>query len=447
MSTVTKKIMNRLPGRACHLGIGGALLVTGALVDQPAIAAPTVLANPGPTQPLQTEDQQNQPNEMQVFQPAEQPQGLQLPEIFQYGQLKLHPHADYVVTYGTGIQSAPGQPQSTVIQEFSPGFTLDLGPHWALAYTPTFRFYSSREFNDGVDHSIGLTGAVDYDAWRFGFGHTTQITSDPTVETGTQTDQTSHATTLSASRALSSQMSADFSLNQTITLVTGYADSYDWNTLDWLNYQFWPRFNVGVGAGGGYVLVEEDGGSGATAFGNSGSGHQTYEQLQGRVNWRATDKISFQLNAGLEDRQFSTPNTSDSLNPIFGAAIQYQAFKYTQVSLNASRTVSSSDFYLAAQQTEVTSVGVDVNQRLFRKFNVDAGVSYSITDFSTASGAAFGSAANRTDDVVAFNVRLTHPLYRRGTWSVFYQYSQDSSSQPGFGFQSNQVGFEITYAF
>ena len=30
-----------------------------------------------------------------------------------------------------------------------------------------------------------------------------------------------------------------------IALVSGYDDSYDWGTMDWLNYQFWPRFVTG----------------------------------------------------------------------------------------------------------------------------------------------------------------------------------------------------------
>jgi len=50
-----------------------------------------------------------------------------------------------------------------------------------------------------------------------------------------------------------------------------------------LNYQFWPRLTAGVGAGFGYVNVD------------TGS-DQTYEQLLARVNWRPTDKLSFQIN-------------------------------------------------------------------------------------------------------------------------------------------------------
>jgi len=430
-------------------------LAAGTLIDHCTVAAPTVItpaviANPNPGQPLQTEDQQNQPNEMNVFQSAGQPAGG-LPRIFQYGPMQLHPHVDYQFLYGSGIQANPGDQQQTVIQELIPGIVVDFGPHWAFDYTPTIRFYSSDKFKDGVDHSLSLTGGLEYEAWHFGLSHGTQITSAPTVETGTQTDTSTHTTSLSASRALNSSFSTDLAINQTVTVVSGFQDSYDWNTMDWVNYKFWPRLNAGIGAGGGYVLVESDGNGtqpgGLQPTGSNNNLDQTYVQVQARVNWRATDKISFQISGGLEDRQFMTAGTGDSVNPLFGAAIQYQPFATTQISLNANRTAASSDYYLAAQQTETTILGVSVNQRLFRKFNAGVGFAYTKTDYSTAASGAVANLANRSDDLVSFNARLSHPFLKHGTWAVFYQHSENTSSQPGFGFQSDQTGFEVSYGF
>jgi hypothetical protein len=42
---------------------------------------------------------------------------------------------------------------------------------------------------------------------------------------------------------------------------------------------------------------------------------------------------------------------------------------------------------------------------------------------------------------------LSHPLLKRGTCAVFYQYSDNQSTEPGFGYQSSQIGFEISYGF
>ncbi len=450
------KSTNRLSARVWHFGLGGVLLTAGGLIDQRVAAAPTgygnpnnVIATPLPAAPVETQWQQDQPNEMNVFEPAEQPAGNTLPEMFRYGPLWLRPHADYIFMYGTGFQNTPGNQQETILQELSPGILMDLGPHWALDYTPTFQFYSSDKFRDTMNQAVTLTGNVLYEAWTFGLAHNSQWVSMPTAGTGAQTDQTIHNTTLSASRALNSKVSLDLDLNQTITLVSGFEDSYDWSTLDWINYQFLPRLDAGIGVGGGYVLGETDGSANPVAAqpGAVNNLDQYYEQVQGRVNWRATQKISFQLNAGLEDREFSTAGAANSLEPVFGAAIQYQPFKATQISLSASRTVASSDYYLAAQETETTIVSVNLNQRLFRDFTVAVGAAYSMTDYSTPSGITSAALANRTDDQISLTARLSHPFFKRGTWSVFYQYADNSSSQAGYTFESNQSGFEISYSF
>ena len=418
------------------------MLAAGTLIGNHAVAQQSVIGNQVPQPPLKTQEQQEQPSEMDVFEPAGPPLESTLPEIFRYGPLDIRPHLDYRFFYGNGIQNAPGFAQNSIVQEVSPGILLDIGPNWALNYTPTLRFYSSNEFQNGVDQNVVLTGGVSYEDWTFGLTQTAQLTSAPLAETGGQTDLSTYLTTLSASYAFNSRVSTDLSLNQSVNQVSGFQNSWDWNTLDWLNYEFWPRLNAGLGVGAGYVLVQANN-LAPTSVSNP---NQTYQQLQGRVNWRATDKISLQLNGGLEARQFLASGFSSSLTPIFGLAIQYQPFERTEISVNASRSVSPSDYYLPAQETVATSVGLYLNQQLFRKFNLQAGTTYTVTDYNSQTGVA-GSGSIRTDDQISFNVQLNHPFLKRGTWSIFYQYVKNDSNLPGFTFESNQVGFELNYSY
>lgn len=446
--------------RFWYLSLGGLLLAGGGLGQNrlsdgswagggenaqavnPSLVTGAVITNPAALPPVQTEKQQSEPNPMDVFQPVGPPPADSLPRLFRFGKFLLRPHADYLFTYASGLQDLPGQSESTIIQQISPGFLIDLGEDWTLDYTPTLAFYSNAKFHNTVNHALSLVGRLDYEAWRFAVSHSTQITSDPMVQTGAQTDQTTHDTSLTASRDFNSRLSADFNFSQAVDLVSGYNNSYDWSTFEWLNYKFGPRFNVGLGAGGGYVLVQANG-----RQNDSGDLDQSYEQLQARANWRATDKISLQLSGGFEDRQFMTANTGDSLNPLFGATIQYQPFRNTQISLGANRSVSSSDSYLAAQQVETTTVSAGLNQRLFRRYHLALTAGYTRMNYDAGSAAVPGSAISRNDDEVSLSARLSHPFSKRGTWAVFYQYSDNASSQPGFSFESNQTGFEIFYNF
>jgi hypothetical protein len=63
---------------------------------------------------------------------------------------------------------------------------------------------------------------------------------------------------------------------------------------------------------------------------------------------------------------------------------------------------------------------------------------------ATANSAVF---PNRLDDYYSFNIRLGSAFLRRGSIAVFYQYTDNSSSQAGYTFSSNQAGLELGYKF
>ncbi len=167
----------------------------------------------------------------------------------------------------------------------------------------------------------------------------------------------------------------------------------------------------------------------------------TYEQLQARIRWRATDKISFQVHGGLEDRQFLQGSAGSLLNPVAGGLIQYQPFEVTKLSITMDRTVAVS--YFQNQVTEGTEVMGDLNQRLLKRLYLDLSGGYHTVKYVGAGASGTG----RRDDYYTFDARLSCPFLKRGTAAVFYQYSNDSSTTPGFTFSSSQVGFELGYRF
>jgi len=384
---------------------------------------------------------------MQVFAPLTPAAGLGATgQPFRWGPVTLHPHLLYRVLYGNGIASSPGQQHNTIVQQVSPGILFNIGTHWSLDYTPTWSFYSSGQFRNTLDHNVNLGWGTGYGDWFFHAMQNCAITSDPQVETGGQTDQQNYSTALDATGRLNDRLSLDLGLNQDLNFVSsgnsstnylqGLANSRSWSTMDWLNYQFWPRLNVGLGVGFGYYQQDS-------------SPNAINEQYQARVNWRATDKISFQLSGGLQDQQYLSGGANDLLTPIFGATIQYQPFEQTRLTLNATRAVSPSAFQ--NQVTETTSISVGLNQRLFGALYLDLGGGYVATKYDASN---VGSATSRSDDYYNFNARLTYPFLKRGTIAVFYQYSDNSSSQSGFlaagssfAYTSSQMGVELGYRY
>ena len=367
--------------------------------------------------------------EMDVFVPGGAVPGQELAQPFRYKFLTLRPHVDYQFLYGDGIQSAPGHPENTVIQEIAPGLRLDVGEHWSLDYTPSWTLYSNNHFQNTFNQAAKLTGGTVYGNWVLGLSQSFVVTDTPQAETATQTKQTTYATAVNGSYTINSKMSLDLGVNQDFVSADQFQSYREWSTLDWLNYHFWAQFDVALGVGLGYDDVDA-------------SPDMLFEQYEGRIKWRATDKVSFQLNGGVEDRQFFGGNSGDILNPVFGGGIQYQPFEQTKISLNAERVVAVST--LQNQISESVGFDGDLNQRLLGRLYLDLSGGYQNIKYVNSG---VNPAPSRTDDYYYFNTRLSTTFLKRGTIAVFYQLSKDTSSQSGFSFSSHQYGVEIGFAY
>jgi hypothetical protein len=351
----------------------------------------------------------------------------------------------YRFLYGDGIQSDPGEKETTAINEFSPGVLLGLGRHWTLDYTPTISVYSNNKFRDTFDHAVYLNGGTAYEDWVLGVSQSYVNDDEPLVETADQTSQDTYTTGLSASRKLGSRMLLQCSASQVLRYVEEsgrvtntierVTNSREWSTLEWLNYQFWPRFSGGLGVGFGYVDVEE----GADSL---------YERPQGRITWQPTEKLFCQVHGGVEIRQFMGSNAADTLvNPIMDGSVEYRPFETTTLSVSAEHVVSTSD--LEDQVTETTTVGASVDQRLFRRLNLNVGFSFSSATYvSTQSKVSQSNISEgRDDDYYSIHVRLGTRILKRGTIAAFYQYSDNLSNRSGFGYSSSQGGLELGYRY
>jgi hypothetical protein len=420
---------------------GGILLATGVLTAQRVLGGSVIMSQPPvvTTPPVVQEDATN--NEMDVFIPS----GVVNPDsagLFQYGPVTLHPHVSNSLIYGSGIQSSIGNEQDTLVDTLSLGVTADLGRHWTVDYTPTLNFYSSRQFHNSVDQSASLMGATHYEDWDFNLSQTYGYTSDPTTETAAQTGQTSYSTALSAAYAFNDKWAANASVDQNISLVSGFQDSYNWSTLEGVSYEFSPRLNAGISAGGGYTKV-----SGDATEGDSNP-DSVNEEIQFNANWRATDKISLQGSVGVNDQQFLAAGYNDSLSPIFSAAIQYQPFKVTQISLSAGRSTGSSDYFIEAQTSESTTISLSLSQRILKKYNLTLGAAYSQVQYtSTLSILSYSFGNARTDDDYSFNASFGRSFLTHGTWAITYQYSDNESSIAGFSQRSNQIGLQVGFSY
>jgi hypothetical protein len=355
--------------------------------------------------------------------------------LWEWGPFALRPHLLYRFLYGDGIPTAPGTNLTTAINQFYPGFILQLGEHWKLDYTSILHFYSSSHFRDTTDNSVLFEGTTTNSSLVLGLSQRYMSSSTPLIETSQQTDRESYSTVLSAAyqlnRAMSLELAADQdfrSFGQATTNLT-LTDMRQWSTLDWLNAQFVPQFGAALGAGFGYVDV-------------SAGSDMMYEQLQGRLNWKLGEKLALLVSGGFEDRQFMNSHSSDLVNPLFSATLRYHLFESTVISADASRTVNASMF--AGMVTELTEVGGKLDQRLLHSLHLEVEGGYRTTRYETSLA---GHTKTREDDRTHLAVRLRAPLFKTGTAALIYETGDNASSLSKFTLSGTQVGFELGYHF
>jgi hypothetical protein len=414
------------------------LSATGALAQSVVAPPPAAYQNPSTLSPVTSPFSSPAPG-------APPPVVGLVEQIGQTLILDFHPSALYRLIYSDGTPISPGVHVSTVIQEFSPALHLDIGDHWSVNYAATVSIYSSKQFANETDQSVSLNWHTTYDNWNFGFSQGYTTSDSILQQTQTQTEQQSYTTVFTASRQIGSQLSGQFSLNQGISSSSENGSSQDvdsWTGSAGLNYQFWPRFGMGITGSGGIDVITP-------------GVNETFEQGQVSLNYRPGNKLSVSVSGGLEVSQL---NGAQLVNPTFSGGIYYRPFPQTLISFSAARTVNPS--YYQDLVTVNTSFDVGLSQRLFQRLTLTANADYTTTPFIgfalidnanafNLNGAPLStfSSVTRQDDATSLIVRLSCELLKRGSVSVFYSVSDTTSSISDFSLSTTEVGIELGYHY
>lgn len=344
----------------------------------------------------------------------------------QWGGVTLHPHVAYTMLYGTGLLSGPGREENTFLNTLAPGLGLSLGPRWYVDYTPSLRFYSSPAYQDTVDQAVYLSGQVDWAAWQFKLAYSFLSTSDPLVETASQTAQDTHQLDLGANRNLGEKTSLQLGFNQALRFTENYTDSLSWSTTDWLDYEFNRRLGVALGLSAGYDDMDP-------------GTDMTSERVLGRIRGTLGTRFTYSLSGGLEWRQFLDTGAPARVSPTVDGSLAYRVFETTDLNVHFAHELDTS--YYADQYTESTRFGGGLRQRLLRYLYLSLNGEYSTANYLSPSG---GSVSQREDDNLSVQVALSTVLLKRLQVSVFYRHAEDQSDRAGYSFDSNQLGLSLS---
>jgi Putative beta-barrel porin 2 len=366
--------------------------------------------------------------------------------LMRWGALHLRGSATYQFLYSTGLHSSPGQSSDTITHTLTPAVTAALGPHVSLSYSPSFRFFTQRDFHNTIDHFVSLSAGFSVEDWSFGLSQSFSRSDEPMVETSAQTDQENFVTGLSASYHFNDKVSFDTGGSMSVLVIghnndtnvfgggtgnldSNLSDSQSYSGSEFVNYQFDEKLTGGLGVTVGYS--SQDGGFRSLS-----------EQYLGRVTWQPGSKLTLFINGGIENEQFLNIDAPAIVTPIFSATATYQMFEQTTLSLAASRAINASLFQ--REITESNQVGISLRQRLLGLLQLTVGFSYGTTDYKDTFG---NLVVVRSDESTSYNIGLGFPFLKHGNFSTFYSYTDNSSSLNDFGYSTSQVGAVLSWAY
>jgi hypothetical protein len=365
--------------------------------------------------------------------PAEDPSSIasvDRPESpFQYPPFTLNPHLYYRFLYEYGVQVRPNHPETTLIDTFAPGITVEIGPQWTIDYTANWDVYSNSAFKNTLGHSVSIVGMSTLDDWTVKLTQGYVYSSEPLVETAVQTTEQDYKTAIDISRELGRQFLTETVLNQDLRYALLFTDSYQWSVDEWLHYRFTAQLDAAVGGSAGYV--HESHGS-----------DSNYTRPETEISWQPTEKIEITANGGLEHRVFlDYPRTSLD-TPTYDLSAQYSPFQTTKFILDFVHEVSPSLF--ANESTRISREDLGLTQRLLGKIFLTGKIGHDVVSY-ISTGQTNGIARN--DAQTTMNLSLSTSFLKRGTVSLVCYRTRNSSTDAGFGFVTTQFGVDLSYRY
>jgi hypothetical protein len=363
-----------------------------------------------------------------------------LPALSLGGPLGMRPHFNYSVIYGDGLLTVPGEPTNSTMQSVSAGTQFELGRQWFADYTHTKTFYSSRLLTNTSNDSASLSTGRSYENWTWGFSQSYSTSSQILAETGRQTNQENWVSALQASYVLGDRTNLSASVQRGVrdaaptvaatSLWTG-SDWVQWSGSVGLQYALTSRINVGVSMRGGYDQID-------------GGNDMNYSEPNVSMSWRPTDKISLSINRGVERREIKEGGANQTIkNPVYSGSLTYQPFETTTFTGSATRNVSAS--YFNNEIVRNIQWSTSIQQRLLQHYYVNGSYSQGKTAYIPTSRTI--SPIARDDDFNSYGVQVSRKVFRRGSISLSYDISENSSSDREFGFKSHQIGGNFAYRF
>jgi hypothetical protein len=290
-----------------------------------------------------------------------------------------------------------------------------------FARTPAQRTYEQNTALEG-----GWSGSRLKTSFRLGYQDTHNGSADAGERVGRRISYAGVTATYTFSEKTSGELGADVTRARFNDLL----GSNEYRAQQFLNYQFTPKTQFGIGASEG--ILQPDAGR-----------RQTYEQGLLRIVTQPTAKLGFNLSTGAEMRQFDS-GKDPTVTPVYTANASWQATAQTTLSLEGRRRTFSSAA-LQHQNYEATNVALTAREMLSTTMDASVSVGAERADYKSAD---LDVAASRKDTFLFNRYGFSWAIRRNCSFETFYEYSRNiSKGAESHSFRRNRIGVSLNFSF
>jgi hypothetical protein len=428
------------------------LCLTPALIT-PARAQDVVVANEVEPALLVPADQSSNPplpapNDYTDIRSASDASVLGVPRRFHFS-LELIVRA----VYDDNINVSQSDRVSDIYTSIQPALTLGVGDildrqenYLRLDYAPSLFLFVDHSEDNALQHLIHLQGQHHFSRLTLTLSQDVQILDGANLDAASSAGPINNRINLDVSARTrvdiyGTRLGASYDLTGKLSLSSEIASSIsDYHSLIssqvfsgnvFLNYALSPKLTFGLGGSGGFDVVDDP------------NPNQRFEQINGRLSYQVTGKVSLNASLGAEFRQFEGSDRGQNVSPVFDIGATYQPFDGTTLALSASRRTLNSAV-LAAQDFANTSVTFTARQRLLRKVTLGLLAGFENSDYFSTTSAVDST---RTDNYYFVEPSLDVSVTRFWSVGAYYLHRRSDSSIESFSFYDNQFGLRTSLKF
>jgi len=295
-----------------------------------------------------------------------------------------------------------------------------------INYNATAAHYLSHDSLDAIDQDGSLAAQWDFTKLLLGLDARFQTLSGADIDLGGRARRTVYTIDLTANYPLSDKLSLNFQGNGEKDQYVSALDSSDLHGQLFLNYQAFPKTSVGAGFVVGVRTLQT-------------APDQDYQQALLQANYDASGKLSINANGGVEVDEAAG---STRINPVFGIGANYRVDDQNTLSLNASRSTSSSAV-TTGETLDTTGFDLEVHHRIYSSLSIELSLGFDHSDYYQQGL----SNLVRTDNYYFFGPRLSYDFAQWSEVQLAYEYHHNASTQQPFDFIENIASLEFNFVF